>query len=86
MRLTRGGELGRALGCACSSGVKTGYGFHAAPGRALGWNLGGELGCAVGRAFVQAFATRRVAQFAATPRGGLQLVGARCAPAGGELL
>ena len=30
-------------------------------------------------------ATLRVAQSAATPCGGLQLVGARCAPAGGEL-
>ena len=32
VRRTRGGELGRALGCACSSGTKTGYGFRAALG------------------------------------------------------
>ena len=40
MRLTRGGELGcalgRALGCDCSSGTKTGNGFRAALGRAVG--------------------------------------------------
>ena len=36
VRLTRGGELGCALGCARSSGGKTGYGFPAAPGRAWG--------------------------------------------------
>ncbi len=35
-------------------------------------------GSALGRGLGCAFATRRVAQFAATPRGGLQLVGARC--------
>ena len=40
-------------------------------------NWGGELG--------RAFATRRVAQFAATPRGGVQLVGARCTHRCGEL-
>ena len=33
---------------------------------------------ALGGEWVVASATRRVAQFAATPRGGLQLVGARC--------
>jgi len=30
--LTRGGELGRALGFVCSSGAKTGYGFRTALG------------------------------------------------------
>ena len=33
---------------------------------------------ALGGEWVVASATRRVAQFAATPRGGLQLVGTRC--------
>ena len=36
MKRIRGGELGRALGCNCSSGAKTGYGFRAALGRAVG--------------------------------------------------
>ena len=40
-------------------------------------NWGGELG--------RAFATRRVAQFATTLRGGVQLVGARCTHRCGEL-
>ena len=43
VRRTRGGESVGELGCACSSGAKTGYGFRTALGRAwgraLGWNL-----------------------------------------------
>ncbi len=34
VKRTRGGELGRALGCNCSSGAKTVAGFRAALGRA----------------------------------------------------
>ena len=44
VRLTRGGELGRALGFVCSSGAKTGYGFRTALGRAWGMRFGLWIG------------------------------------------
>ena len=44
------------------------------------------MGGAVGYALFLAVATLRVAQSVATPGGGLQLDGARCASAGVELL
>ena len=44
VRRTRGGEQGCALGCARSSGGKSGYGFPAALGRAWGCGLGRIVG------------------------------------------
>ncbi len=82
VRLTPGGEMGRALGwiwgranSAIPRGTAVlgkGDALAARGGRAEDElpRMGRWCGCA--------FATRRVAQFAATPRGGLQLVGARC--------